>query len=59
MLLSMLARRQVQEGTLEILHATGRRTVVGKGAPHFVVRLHDPWLDWSLLANPRLDAAKL
>ena len=54
MLLSILANRYIREGTLEIVHANGRRTIVGKDPPHFVVRLHDRWLEWTMMANPRL-----
>ena len=55
MLLPLLARRLISQGTLEIEHADGRRTVAGDGkAPHFAIRLHDPKLDWKLAFNAKL-----
>jgi cyclopropane-fatty-acyl-phospholipid synthase len=54
MLLPMLAYRFIREGTLEIVHKAGRRTVVGMGSPRFVVRLRDSRLEWTMALNPRL-----
>jgi cyclopropane-fatty-acyl-phospholipid synthase len=54
MLLAKLANRFIREGTLEIVHASGRRTVAGMGSPHFLVRLHDRRLEWTMVVNPRL-----
>jgi cyclopropane-fatty-acyl-phospholipid synthase len=55
MLLARLARRLITEGTLEIIHADGRRTTAGTGGPpHFTIRLHDPRLDWWLAIRPDL-----
>jgi cyclopropane-fatty-acyl-phospholipid synthase len=55
MLVAFLARQVIRQGTLEVIHADGRRTVAGDGKkPRFVIKLHDRSLDWKLALNARL-----
>lgn len=59
MLLPIVASRLITRGTLEIVHADGRRSIAGDGTePRFTMRLHDRRLDWWLALNPRLHVAE-
>jgi cyclopropane-fatty-acyl-phospholipid synthase len=59
MLLPIVASRIITRGTLEVIHADGRRTRSGDGGPpHHTVRLHDRRLDWWLPLNPQLHVAE-
>jgi cyclopropane-fatty-acyl-phospholipid synthase len=59
MLLPILVSRLITYGTLEVIHADGRRTRSGdRRLPHYTVRLHERRLDWWLALNPELHIAE-
>jgi cyclopropane-fatty-acyl-phospholipid synthase len=52
MLFRILLKQIIREGALRLIDAKGRSHVIGDGSePKLAIRLHDPWLDYSLALN--------
>ncbi|HTO42166.1 MAG TPA: cyclopropane-fatty-acyl-phospholipid synthase family protein [Rhizomicrobium sp.] len=58
-MLAQLLRTILHQGSLTLIGPDGRRTVIGSGHPHIVLKLHDRWAALELFLQPDLKLGEL